>query len=63
MPCTSFFVSFVLNVIVPDYNGLKESLILDKTKPFVTNFFFFHWNLIYLYLKKYLALYVEKFVY
>ena len=46
-PVLSFyFVSFVLNVSVFDYNGLKQ----NQTVCF--KFIFFHRNLIYVYLKK-----------
>ena len=48
-----YFVSFVLNVIVSIYNGLKQSLIL-QTEPnrLLQISFFFHRNLIYVLLKK-----------
>ena len=41
------FVSFVLNVIVFVYNGLKQSHILNG----LLQIYFFHRNLIYVYLK------------
>ena len=47
-----YFVSFVLNVIVFDYNGLKQSLICKQNKTVCYKFIFFHRNLIYVYLKK-----------
>ena len=48
-----YFVSFVLNVIVFIYNGLKQSLIL-QTEPnrLLQISFFFHRDVFYLYLKK-----------
>ena len=53
MPCSSFyFVSFVLNVVF-DYNGLKQSLILQtKQNRLLQISFFFHRNLIYVCFKK-----------
>ena len=64
-PVLSFyFVSFVLNVSVFDYNGLKQSLIL-QTKPnrLLQISFFFIGTLFMFILKKYLALFVERLGY
>ena len=58
-----YFVSFVLNVIVFLYNGLKQSLILQIKPNHLLQVSFCHRNLIYVYLKKYLALYVERLGY
>ena len=45
------FVSFVLNVIVFVYNGLKQSHILQTMPNRLLQIYFFHRNLIYVYLK------------
>ena len=59
------FVSLVLNVIVFDYNGLKQSLILQtkQNRLLQISFFFFIGTLFMFILKKYLALYVERLGY
>ena len=44
MPCSSFyFVSFVLNVVF-DYNGLKQSLILQTKQNCLLQISFFSWE-------------------
>ena len=58
-----YFVAFVLNVIVFLYNGLKQSRILQRKPNHLLQISFCHRNLIYVYLKKYLVLYVERFGY
>ena len=45
------FVSFILNVIVFIYNGLKESHILQAMPNCLLQIYCFHSNLIYVYLK------------
>ena len=60
-----YFVSFILNVIVFDYNGLKQALFCKQNQSVCYKFLFFHRNLIYAHLKKqeYLPLYVERLGY
>ena len=58
-----YFVLFVLNVIVFIYNRLKQSLILQIKPNHLLQISFCHRSLIYVYLKKYLALYVERLGY
>ena len=45
------FVLFVLNVIIFVYNGLKQSHILQTMPNRLLQIYFFHRNLIYVYLK------------
>ena len=45
------FVLFVLNVIIFVYNGLKQNHILQTMPNRLLQIYFFHRNLIYVYLK------------
>ena len=51
--CTFFLFCFVhFKFYCFDYNGLKKALFCKQSQLFATNFFFFHKDLIYVYLKK-----------
>ena len=56
-------ILFVLNFIALVYNGWKQSLILQTKPNRLLQISFFHRNLIYVYLKKDLGLYVGRLGY